>query len=301
MANSPKIDIYSLPDISQPEMDFRDTSFFRHQSAELPTPASLLRQYPDLGAGVLKFSDQNLVIKVGGSSELHLEEAQVIYGIRHAFPTSEVPVPELFGWRKHGDMTFIYMSLISGKTLREAWDDLQTDDKTSICVQLSQIVTALRSIKPDTPQFIGSINGGTLQDRYFRYDYEGGPFLSIKSYNDWLFAAATRQNPEKEELKFPDGLLRDYLSDEGQIYFTHGDLTVGNIIVSGPPGAYRIVGIIDWEQAGWYPEYWEYCKLLYGVEYDHPWREEGWADKVMRPFPREIDAFGEYSHWRGCP
>lgn len=74
--------------------------------------------------------------------------------------------------------------------------------------QLSQIVTALRSIKPDTPQFIGelfifnllyaivslircsivlgSINGGTLQYRHFRYDYESGPFFSIKSYRTMI-------------------------------------------------------------------------------------------------------------------
>lgn len=85
------------------------------------------------------------------------------------------------------------MSLIFGKALREAWDDLQIVDKTSISAQLGEIVPALRSIKPDISQSIGklfifnlldafvglikcsialgSINGRTLQDRYFRYDY----------------------------------------------------------------------------------------------------------------------------------
>lgn len=24
----------------------------------------------------------------------------------------------------------------------------------------------------------------------------------------------------------------------------------------------RITGIVDWEEAGWYPEYWEYVKFL---------------------------------------
>lgn len=31
-----------------------------------------------------------------------------------------------------------------------------------------------------------------------------------------------------------------------------------NILVEGG----RITGIIDWEYAGWYPEYWEYVKMI---------------------------------------
>ncbi|KAK6840103.1 hypothetical protein PG987_005969 [Apiospora arundinis] len=36
--------------------------------------------------------------------------------------------------------------------------------------------------------------------------------------------------------------------------FTHGDLNPSNIFVRGD----EVVGIIDWETAGWYPDYWEY-------------------------------------------
>jgi thiamine kinase-like enzyme len=90
------------------------------------------------------------------------------------------------------------------------------------------------------------------------------------------------------------------LPDAGNIFFTHGDLTLGNIIISDGLGPRRIAGIVDWEQAGWYPEYWEYCKLLYGVEYTHEWRSDGWADEVMRPFETEWEVFAEYSSWR-CP
>lgn len=140
-------------------------------------------------------------------------------------------------------------------------------------------------------------------DRFFKLDYEEGPFHSIKSFNDWLFAAATRQRPGPDGF-VPgldrDDMYRDFISDSGNIYFSHGDLTLGNIIVSGAAGSQRIVGIIDWEQSGWYPEYWEYFKLLYGVEYDHEWRNEGWAEKVMKPFPDELTAVAEYFLWR-CP
>lgn len=102
----------------------------------------------------------------------------------------------------------------------------------------------------------------------------------------WL-ALRRCYSPEywQKELKFAEELRRGYLSDEGQVYFIDGDLTLGNIIVSGTVGAYRIIGIIYLEQAGWCLEYWETCPLLYGVVYTHPWREEGLADKGDAAIP----------------
>lgn len=318
----PRIDISSLPDSSEVEIDFHDTSFFQLSPdpfPQLPTPASILEQWPDHGGGVIKFEHLNLAVKLGDSSYLRLEEAQTMRAIRQAFPHHDVPVPEVFGWRKYGDQNFIYMSLVRGQTLREAWQSLTEADKESICGELSRIVAALRQITQDSPnRFIGtsprsvscsppwlytypdlgSVNGGTVQDRFFKLDYEEGPFFTIKTFNDWLLAAATRQRPG------PEGVVadpyREFIPDSGNIYFTHGDLTLGNIIVSGTPGSRKIAAIVDWEQAGWYPEYWEYCKLLYGVEYSHEWREAGWADKVLESFDDEWTAFAEYSVWR-CP
>lgn len=90
------------------------------------------------------------------------------------------------------------------------------------------------------------------------------------------------------------------LPDKGEITFTHGDLNLGNILVQGAPGSYNIVGVIDWEHAGWYPEFWEYFKLLCAVERSHEWRSGGWADKVMKNFAHEFEILAEYFMWR-CP
>lgn len=281
----PLIDISSLPDISRTEVDFHETSFFNSSQRpfpQLPTPASILQQYPNHGAGVIKYEHLNLAVKIGDSSYLRLEEAQTMRAIRDAFPHDVLPVPEVFGWRKYEDQTFIHMSLIYGPTLREVWPTLTEADKESICGELSGVIAALRRITQGSSSpfigtaispcsavlpiesltsILGSINGGAVQDRFFLLDYEEGPFLSIKSFHDWFLAAATRQRPGPQEITGP---YRDLLPDTGNIYFTHGGLTLGNIIISGTPGSQRIVGILDWEQAGWYPEYWEYCKLLYG-------------------------------------
>jgi hypothetical protein len=95
-------------------------------------------------------------------------------------------------------------------------------------------------------------------------------------------------------------MYRGSLPDTGEISFTHADITLGNIMVSGSPGSYVITGIIDREQAGWYPEYWEYCKILSGVELDHEWRTEDWGGKIARRFEVVWFAVAEYSLWC-CP
>ena len=59
-----------------------------------------------------------------------------------------------------------------------------------------------------------------------------------------------------------------------QLRFTHEDLGMHNILVEGG----KITAIIDWEYAGWYPEYWDllscFVQPLKGVRhpmqrYDH--------------------------------
>jgi aminoglycoside/choline kinase family phosphotransferase len=41
------------------------------------------------------------------------------------------------------------------------------------------------------------------------------------------------------------------------LVFTHNDFFPRNIMIDEPTG--RVLAIIDWESAGWFPEHWEYC------------------------------------------
>ncbi len=51
------------------------------------------------------------------------------------------------------------------------------------------------------------------------------------------------------------------------IVFTHGDLWDHNIMVDQG----HINGIVDWECAGWLPEYWEYTSILQWTGIREPW------------------------------
>lgn len=70
---------------------------------------------------------------------------------------------------------------------------------------------------------------------------------------------------------------------------THGDLSFRNIIVQGE----MLTGIVDWETAGWYPDYWEYASAFYSFfdcvdlrptidEFLDPYLEERETDQIRR-------------------
>ncbi|KAM3518148.1 hypothetical protein NHJ13051_008411 [Beauveria bassiana] len=61
-----------------------------------------------------------------------------------------------------------------------------------------------------------------------------------------------------------------------RIVFTNSDIAPRNMMVRGD----RIVAIIDWEGAGWYPKYWEYVKLMHFLD-----RCPGWKGLVDEIFP----------------
>ena len=138
-------------------MDFHDTSFFQSGGGSLPTPDEVLELNHLVvggGRGTVRFEHLNLVVKAGAADYLRLEEAQTLRAMWKAFPAGEVPVPEIFGWRTVGGQNFIYMSLIPGETLRDAWDSLSHTERLSIRDQLSKVVGKLRTISPPTTDWV---------------------------------------------------------------------------------------------------------------------------------------------------
>ncbi|KAM0697873.1 hypothetical protein Q7P36_002727 [Cladosporium allicinum] len=99
------------------------------------------------------------------------------------------------------------------------------------------------------------------------------------------------------EQRFPDP-VRHLLPDDAAICFSHADLHLDNIMIAGESGSRRIVGVVDWGQAGWYPEFWEHL-CMERATYNHEWIEEGWVDRVLKRCPDESEALTTYRSWRG--
>lgn len=70
------------------------------------------------------------------------------------------------------------------------------------------------------------------------------------------------------------------------IVFTHADLNMRNILVDEDG---KLSGIVDWECAGWYPEYWEYTKAHFGARYTFRWIADV-VDRVFSGYRDELRA-----------
>jgi len=86
--------------------------------------------------------------------------------------------------------------------------------------------------------------------------------------------------------KFTDELLSAFPRDV-DVVFSHGDLLPRNIIVDGS----TITAIVDWELAGFYPEYLEYCRMN-----SPDWMTPKWHYVVQSVFPGQprqalVDSF----------
>ncbi|KAK4237713.1 kinase-like domain-containing protein [Achaetomium macrosporum] len=281
-----------LPDIALAEYDFLDSSFFSKQQGDgACTPTG-----KELGdGGIWNFQELGVLVKFGHPSNVHLEEALALRFINKMFPAEQVPAPEVFGWKSTHEpvgfeSNFIYMSFLPGQTLRDAWETLSQEDKASLSQQLAGIVKRLRSVeRGPSDQFIGSLNRGPVQDIYFSPDQHKGPFASVREFHDFVQFMSAAWCPM--ENRFPDP-SRALLPDAARVCLTHGDLHLGNIL-----------GLVDWGQAGWYPDYWEYCKAMIVGPYGDEWREGGWADVVLQPCERDseaLEAFEFYWNTR-CP
>lgn len=147
------------------------------------------------------FPALNLIVKHGLS--ITVAEGQCVWAIRHLLPN--VPILEVCGWCRDQGETFIYMQLVDGITLEDAWPDMVVEEKYEICVQLHNIWGELRQLKKDSSypfigknshvlnlwakfltRLLGSVDGHHIRDIVFQTKYPGGTFSDIASFNEWF-------------------------------------------------------------------------------------------------------------------
>lgn len=141
------------------------------------------------------------------------------------------------------------MTILDG--FKPTIDDL---DATHIMDDLRQALAELRAIHSPGDGRVCGIDGGPLiWSRCLGNREILPPVESVPAFHQILLdnVAWRTRMPRIMEI------ARPVLDKPHRICFTHSDLNASNILVKDG----RLAGIVDWEFAGWYPEYWEYTML----------------------------------------
>ena len=186
-------------------------------------------------------------------------EGDAIRLVRDKAP--EVPVPEAihYWYDKEWTRYFLILRRVHGQTLDKIWFTLSERDKKDVCYQIARHIRQTATI---TSPIFQHPDGEPLGDFHLMHAegltgmwdpvYGGcpGPFSS-SDFREYLKETSDGVEPPKYEPQF-------------QLY--QGDPTPGNIIITGAEtsnaakpdslGQVHVAGIIDWERAGFYPDFW---------------------------------------------
>ncbi|KAI1149528.1 kinase-like domain-containing protein [Nemania diffusa] len=209
---------------------------------------------------------------------------------------SGIPTPRLYAMYSEEDTIFLVMEFKEGNRLSELWKDMLEDDKQTIVRQLKHIFTEVRNIP--SPGIFSSINRSRLEHRFFLSSQKDpavtGPFREEKEFA-MAMAIRAQKNWEGTQYRgwFSEFLARHLptvLSGHPSV-FTHADLQRKNILISkhisedGKMSSLYVNAILDWEDSGWYPNYWEYAGNFVDLVWDDDWPEK--FESIVEPYPME--------------
>ncbi|KAL2839489.1 hypothetical protein BJY01DRAFT_237075 [Aspergillus pseudoustus] len=204
---------------------------------------------------VAKCSD-SLVIKISSGTRDHTEYHNLQYLAEHV---PNLPIPKPHGLVELGRAMFV--TYIPDTTLEKTRPTLPPGAKASIQSQLDAKFSRLRSLRQDDEPEHGGIRGEGFKDYRIIEIFAYKGITTAREFDQLQFSAKHLEEEDK--------------SLAGSV-FTHGDLMECNIIVQEDPGvegSYLVTCILDWEDSGFKPEYYECTILSSGQSID---RNDDW-------------------------
>jgi len=172
---------------------------------------------------------------------------------------TSVPAPVLIDFIDGHSCKYMIITRIPGRPIGDVLSLMSHTEVSCFIRDLQSCILQLKSIPNTFQHAICGVGGGSLFD-YRLPETARGPFDSEVDFNK----ALTGHLSEEDRLMAQPSHCKPH-----KICFTHGDLNLCNIfILQG-----RLSGIVDWECAGYYPEYWEKCKALYADGRLAEWRK----------------------------
>jgi hypothetical protein len=176
--------------------------------------------------------------------------------------TKDIPlVKEMYQFGAEGDkFVFTVMSRVKGVTLESVWTKLTPEEKRSYADQMIAALRELRQFTAPSPQ---RIDGSPLWDSIISQCHTSKLCKTIPATKEeWLknIDEELRVGIKKQIESTMDGYdkpspeaeyqeIQTTFPDSAPFVLTHSDLNMGNIMVDDG----KILAIIDWEGAGYYP------------------------------------------------
>lgn len=198
-----------------------------------------------------------------------------------------IPVPRVLDlFRATKDRLYISMEYVDGLKLGRVWKVMSQGQQIAVLKQLQGYVQQLRGLVPPHPGATEAVSGTCCHDIRIPQLELTGPYPDIPSFHRATgleFIRANRMEKFKEHGGALDRCSRRARDGKYTTKFAHGDLAPRNILVD--PKTYDIVSIIDWECAGWYPEWWEYTQTHRSNFLVKPEWWDIFKTHVLEPYP----------------
>lgn len=269
--------------------------------SQLPAPLPTEKEFLESRVVLRDDASYHRVVVVGphfivkhGRGVLEREGQTLLFLQKHL--DNIVTVPKLyamFRMASTGHLCLI-MQRLSGESLETMWPILDEDGKTTICRKLKEFFATIRRIP--SPGFYGSVERGPMPHHLF-HSAEGdgsicGPFTSelelhaafVKKLRD-IWATNGKHSFKAD---FYEANLDTMLNDHKPV-FSHSDLQAKNILVRNTQAQGSSVkndfeiSVVDWEEAGWYPDYWEYAAMFVGFLWTDDWPKR--LEQIVDPWP----------------
>jgi aminoglycoside phosphotransferase (APT) family kinase protein len=163
---------------------------------------------------------------------------------------TNIPAPRVVDVYDYQGSTFLVMTRLCGQQLGDVLHLMSYDERDRLADDLKNYVNQLRKIPNNTAYVFGDTLGGPFIDHRIP-DRTGGPFNSEADFYNHLTSHL--------ECTAAEAVGDLELRYNHRSFFTHSDFHHSNLLVE----CGRLSGIVDWECAGFKPEYWEFTKAMW--------------------------------------
>ncbi|OBT67681.1 hypothetical protein VE03_03534 [Pseudogymnoascus sp. 23342-1-I1] len=190
-----------------------------------------------------------------------------------------IPVVEKMEYWRDSNSHFFLMKRVPGESLQDAWPRLSGPEKQKYAREVIGYIADLRKHKAASPQ---TVEGAPVRDKLL-----GSTETSIMMIEDketWWERVA--QGFVKFDQTWIEKFKSRYPKQPVQYVLTHGDLNTGNIMIHDG----HVSGIIDWEHAGYFPDWWEHAAAVGWIV------EPQWQRYILDEMEKQLNT--EYGNYR---